>query len=87
MNSSVAITSHVAMAMLGVLYVTGLAQAKTVAREDNIWDGKAHQPTRSEVLQRERLSRIAESPQRDKLADDEVESLYRELIRSAPRSR
>jgi hypothetical protein len=69
MNSSVAITSHVAMAMLGVLYVTGLAQAKTVAREDNIWDGKAHQPTRSEVLQRERLSRIAESPQRDKLAD------------------
>lgn len=87
MDSSVAITSRVAMAMLAVLSVTALAQAKTVAREDNIWGGKAHQPTRSEVLQRERLGRIAELPQRDKLADDEVESLYRELISSAPRSR
>jgi hypothetical protein len=87
MNSSVTITSRVAMAILGVLSVTALAQAKTVAREDNIWGGKAHQPTRSEVIQLERFGRIAESPQRDKLADNEVESLYRELTRSASRTR
>ena len=87
MNSSVTITSRVAMAMLAVLSVTALAQAKTVAREDNIWDGKAHQPTRFEVIPREKLGRVAESPQRDKLADDEVESLYQKLIRSVPQFR
>jgi hypothetical protein len=51
------------------------------AREDNIWGGKAHQPTQSEVVQQERLEGLALPPQRERLENDRVESLYQSLLR------
>jgi hypothetical protein len=66
--------------MLGGLPVLGRADTQPSAREDNIWGGKAHQPTQSEVVQQERLDGLALTPQRDRLENDEVESLYQSLL-------
>ena len=53
----------------------------------NVWGGKAHQPTQSEVVQRERLKGVALSPQRERLENDEVETLYQSLLQGATRDR
>lgn len=58
----------------------GRADTQPSAREDNIWGGKAHQPTQSEVVQQERLHGLALTPQRERLENDEVESLYQSLL-------
>jgi len=66
--------------MLGGLPVPGRADTQSLAREDNIWGGKAHQPTQSQVVQQERLHGLALTPQRERLENDEVESLYQRLL-------
>lgn len=83
MNTPTAIICTVALAiMLGAL--PELAVAQQPAREDNIWGGKAHQPTESEVLQQEKSAGIAPPPQQQHGANDEVESLYRNLMQGEP---
>ena len=57
------------------------ASTQPSAREDNIWGGKAHQPAQSEVVQQERLKGLAVPPQRERLENDQVETLYRSLLR------
>jgi hypothetical protein len=61
---------------------------QTLAREDNIWGGYDHQPTRSEVAGQEKSSDIAASHQEQQLANEEVERIYHRLMReTAPSSR
>ncbi len=57
------------------------AHTQTLPREDNIWGGYAHQPTRSEVTRQERSAGIAASRQEQQLANDEVERIYDRLMR------
>jgi hypothetical protein len=71
--------------MLGGLPVVGSAHTQPSAREDNIWGGKAHQPTQSEVAQQERLEGLALPPQQARLENDEVESLYHSLLQESAR--
>ena len=44
-----------------------------------------HQPTQSEVVQRERLKGVALPPQRERLENDEVENLYHSLLQESAR--
>ena len=56
-----------------------LAQAQQLQpppREDNIWGGKAHQPSEAEVLQREKDDGIARSAANQQ----DVEQIYQNLI-------
>ena len=55
--------------------------ARTLPHEDNIWGGYDHQPTQSEVTRAEKSAGIAASRQEQQLANDEVERIYRRLIR------
>ena len=71
--------------LLGGSTVVGSAHTQPSAREDNIWGGKNHQPTQSEVFQQERLEGLALPPQRERLENDEVESLYQSLVQRATR--
>jgi hypothetical protein len=71
--------------MLGGLPVVGSAHTQPLAREDNIWGGKAHQPTQSEVVRQERLEGLALPPQQERLANDEVETLYHSLLQESAR--
>ena len=71
--------------MLGGLPVAGFAHTRPSAREDNIWGGKAHQPTQSEVAQQERLEGLALPPQQERLENDEVETLYQSLLQESAR--
>lgn len=59
----------------------GLAQANGSARAGNIWGGFNHEPVPSEVSPKERAAGVA-SPARERERDDEVERLYRDLMRS-----
>ena len=69
--------------ILGVL--SGLAVAQQPAREDNIWGGKAHQPTESQVVQQEESAGIGLPAQQQTRQNDEVEDLYRNLMQGEPR--
>jgi hypothetical protein len=60
---------------------TAFAGTQPSAREDNIWGGKAHQPTQSEVIQQEHREGLALPPQRERSENDEIESLYQSLLR------
>jgi hypothetical protein len=81
MSMIVALSRTTLLALvLGGLPVLGRADTQPSAREDNIWGGKAHQPTQSEVVQQERLDGLALTPQRDRLENDEVETLYQSLL-------
>ena len=83
MNRPTAIICTAALAiMLGAL--PGLAAAQQGGREDNIWGGKAHQPTESEVVQQEKSAGIALPPQQQQRANDDVESLYQNLMQGEP---
>lgn len=72
--------------MLGGPPVVGCAYSQPLAREDNIWGGKAHQPTQSEVIQQERLAGLALPSQQERSENHEVESLYQSLLHRSPRS-
>jgi hypothetical protein len=56
------------------------AQTQQSGREDNIWGGKNHQPTQSDVSQQEKAAGVAPSQQSQQRANDEVESLYQKLL-------
>ena len=55
-------------------------QTQPPARVDNIWGGYAHQPTEAEVLQQEKSAGIAVPQQRQKATNDEVDSIYQNLM-------
>jgi hypothetical protein len=83
MNRITAIARTVALAlMVGAPPVLAAAQAPQMSREDNIWGGKAHQPTESEVINQERLHGLAVSPRQELRANEDVENLYQSLIHS-----
>ena len=84
MNGPTAIICTAALAgVLGTL--PGLAAAQQRAREDNIWGGKAHQPTESEVAQQEKSAGVALPTQEQEQSNDEVEKLYQNLMQGEPR--
>jgi hypothetical protein len=68
---------------LGMAFGPAFAGAQPPGREDNIWGGKAHQPTQSEVFQQERSKGLALPAQRDRSENDEVEGLYQSLLRQS----
>ncbi len=83
MNKTTAIIRTAALAII-VGALPGLAAAQQPPREDNIWGGKAHQPTESEVVQQEKSAGIALRPQQQNRANDEVENLYQNLMQGEP---
>jgi hypothetical protein len=77
---------YIAAAVLALGMAFGpaaFAGTQRLAREDNIWAGKAHQPTQSEVVQQERSKGLALPSQRERSENDEVESLYQSLLRES----
>jgi hypothetical protein len=85
MNGITAIARALALGlMVGALPGLAAAQAPQMSREDNIWGGKAHQPTESEVLTQEKLDGLGVSPQQELKANEDVESLYQSLIHRKP---
>jgi hypothetical protein len=86
--SKVLATGHIAAlaAMLIVAPALVSAQTQQSGREDNIWGGRDHQPTQSDVNQQEKAAGIAPPQQSDQHATDEVESLYQSLIQGGQRS-
>jgi hypothetical protein len=87
--SKLVVTGRV-LALAGLLLVQPLlvsAQTQQPGREDNVWGGKDHQPTQSDVNQQEKAEGIAPSSQTQQRANDEVESLYQNLIQNGARSR
>lgn len=83
MTKTTAITRIAALAiMLGIL--PGLATARQLPHEDNIWRGKAHQPTKPEVAQQEQAAGAALPPKQQHSANRDVETLYRSLMQGEP---
>ena len=71
-----------AMAALAVsFFAIAPAAAESVPRNGNIWDYKAHQPTRAEVRQRERRAGVAASPAQARRNAGEVQQLDQHLLR------
>jgi hypothetical protein len=58
-------------------------QARPPARIANIYGGRNHQPTRSEVEQRERAAGIQPDPARESADDAAVGRLFDELTQKA----
>lgn len=72
--------SEMAMLAAAALIVTsGIAvgQTRVPAREDGTWDWRHHEPVPSRVHRTERANGMAAPP----ASTDEVESLYRNLMR------
>jgi hypothetical protein len=64
-----------------------IGHTQTLPREDNIWGGYAHQPTQSQVIRQEQRAGIPTSRQEQRFDNDEVESIYSQLMReTAPQS-
>lgn len=83
MSTFVAPSRTIALAViLGALLWPDSGYAQPMAREDNIWGGKDHQPTPSVVLEQERLHGFASSGQHERLENEQVELLYQSLIGS-----
>jgi hypothetical protein len=93
--SKVMVTSHIA-ALAAMLLVAPVlvsaqpvsappvsAQTQQPSREDNIWGGRAHQPTQADVNQQEKAAGIAPPQQSEQRATVEVESLYQSLIQGS----
>lgn len=80
--SKVLLTCHIAALAAMLLYAPVLVSAQTQqpGREDNIWGGRDHQPTESDVNQQEKAAGIALPEQSQQRANDEVETLYQNLI-------
>lgn len=57
-----------------------------VPRERNIWGGLDHEPAPSQVRRDEEATGITPSPRHERATTDEVESLYRSLMRAEPKS-
>ena len=67
---------------LGVVPSFAVAQDRVPTREGNIWGGFDHEPVPSQVQREEEAAGIRQSPgQQDKTTND-VERLYRELMRN-----
>jgi hypothetical protein len=83
MSTFVARSRAVVVALiLSALPLLNPGHAQQGAREDNIWGGKDHQPTQSDVLKQERLHGLASSAKQDRAEDEQVERLYQSLIGS-----
>lgn len=66
---------------LGLVPLPGYAQSQLVApREGNIWNWKAHQPTRGGTRGREEAAGVALPPQQSGRETREVERLDRQLL-------
>jgi hypothetical protein len=74
------------VAALGLTAVpaAALAQGGVPTREGNIWNGLDHEPVPSQVRRDEKAAGIAPSGAQQQKADDEVESIYRQLLRNEP---
>ena len=71
-----------AVAALAVPFVAvAPAAAESVPRNGNVWDYKAHQPTRAGVRRRERRAGVAASPVQTRRNAGEVQQLDQHLLR------
>jgi hypothetical protein len=66
-------------AILIAMMISGSALADPPERNGNVWNGLAHQPTRSVVQEREKASGSA-APQEEKREDEAVDLLARKLL-------
>ena len=76
-------TRRVCGVLLISLMTAGPAMAQQAPRNGNVWDGVAHQPSRSTVQNEEKARGIVAPPQDQKRQDDAVESLAREVLRNS----
>ena len=67
-------------AMLIAIMISGSALADPPERNGNVWNGLAHQPTRSVVQERERAAGSTAAPQQEKREDEAVDLLARKLL-------
>jgi hypothetical protein len=65
---------------LAAVPLAALAEDAPPPREGNIWDGRDHEPVPSVVHRDEQADGVAASPRQQRNADDDVESIYRQLM-------
>lgn len=65
---------------LGMVPSFALAQDRVPTREGNIWGGMDHEPVPSEVQRQEETTGIHQSPAQQDKTNNDVESLYRQLM-------
>lgn len=66
-------------ALLVAMMASGSALADPPSRNENVWNGLAHQPSRSVVQEREKAAGFA-APREEKREDEEVDLLARKLL-------
>jgi hypothetical protein len=64
--------------------VAAYAQSEVPVREGNVWGWHDHQPTETEVSQKEKEAGIAPTPARRDSESAAVNELYRQLMHRAP---
>jgi hypothetical protein len=85
LRSRIRITLPAAVLGLAMAQVAALAQEGGVpTREGNIWNGKDHEPVPSRVHREEEAAGIAPSGAQQQKADDDIEEIYRQLMRNEP---
>ena len=52
-------------------------------RVGNIWDGRDHEPNPSDVHRDEQAAGVGQTPRQRTNADDDVETIYRQLMNNA----
>jgi hypothetical protein len=70
------------IALLAALAFGAVAHADGSAppHVGNIWDGRDHEPNPSDVHRDERAAGVGQTPRQRTSADDDVESIYRQLM-------
>jgi hypothetical protein len=59
---------------------TGFGESGVPARNANVWDWRAHQPTEAQVEQKENAAGVAPAPSQRDSASDTVDQIYRQLM-------
>jgi hypothetical protein len=57
-----------------------LAKTEAPAREGNIWDWRAHQPTEGQVEQQEKAAGVAPTPSEKATEAATLDDIYRQLV-------
>ena len=77
----VRVLAAAAVAVAVPFFAVAPAVAESVPRNGNVWDYKAHQPTRAGVRRRERRAGAAASPAQARRNAGEVQQLDQQLLR------
>jgi hypothetical protein len=68
------------MAALLAAPISAFAASPASTRNANVWDWRDHQPTETEIQQKERAAGITPTPSQSSSASATVDQLYKQLL-------